>query len=99
MYEYPDDVEDERAEANDTSEDPDPPRPVRGLVWVFAPMLAGVAVGAAWSAYYAAIQGFDPMTPVLVGGGVGLAAGAALWAFFPYKDGRRHANWRGRGPS
>ena len=100
MYEYPDDVEEKDVEKEDASEEADPPRQVRGLWWVFGPALAGTAIGAAWSAYYAAIQGFDPMTPVLVGGGVGLAAGAVLWAFFPYKPARRRrTDLRGRGSS
>ncbi|HBI43821.1 MAG TPA: hypothetical protein DDY78_13375 [Planctomycetales bacterium] len=87
MDEYPDDTDEER-EADDASEDADPPRPVRGVLWLFAPGAAGAAVGAAWSAYYAALRGVDPLAPVLVGGGVGLALGAFLWVFFPYKAGR-----------
>ena len=98
MYEYPDDAAEKDADKEDASEAPDPPRQVRGLWWVFGPTLAGAAFGAAWSAYYAAIQGVDPMTPVFVGGGGGLAAGAILWAFFPYKGGPRRADLRRKGP-
>ena len=84
---------------DDTSEKPDPPRPVRGLRWVFLPTLAGLAVGATWSAYYAA-QRVDPATPVWVGGAVGLMIGAFLWVAFPYKGGpRKRANPSERDPS
>ena len=48
MDEYGDDMDEER-EADDASEDPDPPRPVRGFLWLFAPAAAGVAFGAIWS--------------------------------------------------
>ena len=100
MYEYPDGSEAEESEPHDATEHADPPRPVRGIGWVFAPAVAGAALGAAWSAYYAAVRGVDPLTPVLVGGGGGLAVGAFLWAFFPYKGGgRRATNLPKRGPS
>ncbi len=79
MDEHPDEA------AADTSEKADPPRPVRGLGWVFGPTVVGAVIGAAWSAYYAAAQRMDPATPVWVGGTVGLGIGAFLWAFFPYK--------------
>ncbi len=98
MYEYPEGPEALESEAPDAPESADPPRPVRGLRWVFAPAVAGAALGAAWSAYYAAIRGVDPLTPVLIGGGGGLAVGAFLWAFFPYKGGgRRPTNMPKRG--
>ena len=90
MDDFPEGTDEER-ETDDASEDADPPRPVRGVLWLFGPGLAGAAVGAAWSAYYAALRGVDPLAPVLVGGGVGLALGAFLWAFFPYKGGGRGA--------
>ena len=78
----------------------DPPRPVRRPAVGFRPDLAGAAVGAAWSAYYAAVQGLDPATPIWVGGGIGLAIGAFLWAFFPYKGRpRRRPNRSERDPS
>jgi hypothetical protein len=86
MDEYTD--ADEEREVDDASEEADPPRPVRGFLWLFAPGAAGVAFGAVWSAYYAVLRGVDPLAPVLVGGGAGLALGAFLWAFFPYKAGR-----------
>jgi hypothetical protein len=88
MDDYVDGTDEER-KADDASEDPDPPRPVRGFLWLFAPGAAGAVFGAVWSAYYAALRGVDPLAPVLVGGGVGLAVGAFLWAFFPYKGGVR----------
>jgi hypothetical protein len=88
MDEYADGT-DEEHETADASEEADPPRPVRSVLWLFAPGAAGAAVGAIWSAYYAALRGVDPLAPVAVGGGVGLAMGAFLWAFFPYKAGQR----------
>jgi hypothetical protein len=99
MDEYRHDA-DEELEADDAPEEADPPRPVRGVLWLFAPGAAGAALGAVWSAYYAAFRGVDPLTPVLVGGGLGLALGAFLWAFFPYKGGaRRRMDSPNRDPS
>ena len=85
MDEYADEARAETSEAVEPLEKADPPRPVRGLRWVFGPTLAGAAVGAAWSSYYAAAQRLDPATPIWVGGAIGLGIGASLWAFFPYK--------------
>ncbi len=84
MNEFPEDAKEE-AEVDDASEDADPPRPVRGILWLFTPGVVGAAFGAIWSAYYSALRGVDPAAPVLVGGCVGLAVGAFLWVFFPYK--------------
>ena len=56
MEEHPDEAGTEATDAADTSENADPPRPVRGLGWMVAPAVIGTAVGAAWSAYYAAAQ-------------------------------------------
>ncbi|HVS37459.1 MAG TPA: hypothetical protein VMS17_17990 [Gemmataceae bacterium] len=83
-----DQVDEPQAEAAppQTSEQGDPPRPVRGLRWVVIPTLLGAAVGALWSAYYAAVQHFDPATPIWVGGATGLGIGAFLWVAFPYKN-------------
>jgi hypothetical protein len=67
------------------SENPDPPRPVRGILWVLLPAFGGAAIGAAWSAYYAAALHIDLATPIWVCGAVGLGVGAFLWAAFPYK--------------
>ena len=100
MDERPDDPEISASDPDDTPESPPPPRPVRGLVWMFAPAGIGAAVGALWSAYYAAAQRLDPATPIWVGAVVGLAVGAFLWAAFPYKGGsRRRPNPPERGPS
>ena len=85
MDAHPDEPMVSASDPNDTTENPPPPRPVRGLLWGFLPALAGVAVGAVWGAYYAAVARLDPATPVWVGGAVGLGIGACLWAFFPYK--------------
>ena len=86
MSEYADGPEEELESA---PEEADPPRPVRGVLWLFAPGAVGAALGEVWSAYYSAFRGVDPLTPVLVGGGLGLALGAVLWVFFPYKGGAR----------
>jgi hypothetical protein len=85
MDEHPEERGADAAETADALEKADPPRPVRGLRWVFIPTVIGAAVGAAWSAYYAAAQHFDPATPIGVGGAVGLGIGAFLWVAFPYK--------------
>jgi hypothetical protein len=87
--EHPDEPTVSASDPNDTSEKPEPPRPVRGLPWMFLPALVGLAVGAVWSAYYSAVQRLDPATPIWVGGAVGLGVGAFLWAAFPYKRRRR----------
>ncbi len=63
----------------------DPPRPVRGLRWVFVPTVPGRRSGPRGAAYYAAAQRLDPATPIWVGGAIGLGIGAFLWAVFPYK--------------
>ena len=100
MDEHPDQPEVAAPDPDDTSENPDPPRPVRGLQWVFLPAVVGAGIGAAWSAYYAAVQRLDPATPIWVGGAVGLAIGACLWAFFPYKGRpRKRPHPSERGPS
>ncbi len=90
MDEYPDEPAEER-EADATHSASKTPGPagagrcaaclwaVRRRPWPALPS------GAVWSEYYAALRGVDPLAPVLVGGGVGLAVGAFLWAFFPYK--------------
>ena len=92
--------ESEEAETDAASEDAPPPRPVRGFLWIFAPVPIGAALGAAWSTLYAAVRGLDFSTPVLIGGGVGLAVGAFLWAFFPYKTSpKKRTNSQERGPS
>ena len=81
-----DDPGTEPSEPETASEEAPSPRPVRGFLWIFAPVPIGAALGAAWSSVYAAVRGLDFSTPVLIGGGIGLAAGAFLWAFFPYKS-------------
>ena len=90
----------EREPAADTSEKADPPRPVRGLGWVVGPTGSAPRSGPRGVPYYTAAQHLDPATPIWVGGAVGLAIGAFLWAVFPYKGGpRKRPNSPERDPS
>lgn len=100
MDDFLDEPETENSEADAALEEAPPPRPVRGLLWILAPVPIGAAAGTAWSAVYAAGRGLDFSTPVLIGGAIGLAVGAFLWAFFPYKAGpRKRPDLPKRGPS
>jgi len=96
MIDDPDDSPDDGDDLARPLEGPPEERPTRGLLWVFLPALAGAVLGAALGAW----NWLRPSTTLpraresllnevtsegVIGTIIGLAAGAMIWAFFPYK--------------
>jgi len=83
----------------DEAEPAAPARPTRGLVWVFGPAVLGGLAGGVLTALQLVKDGEALATAsdallhgAAVGAGLGLAGGALVWAFFPYRGNEPEAS-------